>query len=240
MSARGGADRMGAFWDERAREDAFFFVDDRLEYRNPDIERFWRDGEEDLRRLLDLAGVSITRGDTIVDVGCGLGRLTRAAVALGAGTVHAIDVSNEMLRRAREYNRELTNVTWVHGDGTTLTGIADAVADGLVSHVVFQHLPDPAITLGYVREIGRVLKPGAWAAFQVSTDPSVHRRREGSVRERVARLLGRGPKGCENALWLGTPVDLDELRAVADAAGMATERVSGAGTQFCIVCVRRR
>src|SRR5688500_17188371 len=137
---------MGAFWDERAKEDAFFFVDNRLDYRNPDIERFWRQGEEDLRRVLELAGVSIRQGDAIVDVGCGLGRLTRASLALGAGSVHAIDVSKEMLQRAQEYNGELTNVTWVHGEGTTLEGIPDSVADGLVSHVVFQHIPDPAIT----------------------------------------------------------------------------------------------
>jgi len=32
---------MGRFWDERAREDAMFFVDDREPYGNADAERFW-------------------------------------------------------------------------------------------------------------------------------------------------------------------------------------------------------
>ena len=114
---------MGEFWDERAREDAFFFVDNRLDYRNPDVEHFWAAGETDLRKLLELAGVAIQPGDTIVDVGCGLGRLTRAAKSLGAGTLHAIDVSAEMLERAREYNAALEGVTWVQGDGTSLAGI---------------------------------------------------------------------------------------------------------------------
>ena len=36
---------MAAFWDARAREDAFFFVDDRLDYGSPDEERFWTGGE---------------------------------------------------------------------------------------------------------------------------------------------------------------------------------------------------
>ena len=167
---------MRDFWNERAKEDAFFFVDNRLDYRNPDIQRFWSHGESDLRQLLDMAGVDIQQGDSVVDVGCGLGRLTRAATVFGAGSVHAIDISSEMLDRAKEYNAELENVTWVHGDGTSLGGIPDAIADALVSHVVFQHIPDPQVTLGYVRDMGRVLKPGGWAAFQVSNDPSIHRR----------------------------------------------------------------
>jgi SAM-dependent methyltransferase len=235
-----GPKHMGDFWDERAREDAFFFVDNRLDYRNPDVERFWADGETDLRRVLELAGVAIQPGDSIVDVGCGLGRLTRAARSLGAGRMHALDVSAEMLARAREYNAALGDVTWVQGDGTTLAGIPDAVADGLVSHVVFQHIPDPQVTLGYVREMGRVLKPGGWAAFQVSNDPGIHRPRNGSLKHRLARALGREPKGVEDPAWLGSAVDLAELRTVAESAGMEVERVEGAGTQFCIVCLRRR
>jgi ubiquinone/menaquinone biosynthesis C-methylase UbiE len=231
---------MGEFWDERAKEDAFFFVDNRLDYRNPDIARFWEMGVSDLRRVFEIAGVAIKPGDTIVDIGCGLGRLTRAALTLGAGQVHAIDVSQEMLERAREYNAELDNVTWVHGDGSSLAGIPDAVADGLFSHVVFQHIPDPQITLSYVQEMGRVLKPGAWAAFQVSTDPAVHRPRKGVLKRRLARLVGREPKGAEDPAWLGSAVDLEELKSVAGAAGMETEHVDGPGTQFCIVRLRRR
>ena len=234
-----GPEHMEDFWDERAREDAFFFVDNRLEYRKPDVNRFWADGETDLRRLLQVAGVSIRPGDVIADIGCGVGRLTRAAKKLGAGSVLALDVSQEMLERAREYNAGLDGVTWVHGDGTSLGGIPDAVADGVVSHVVFQHIPDPHVTLGYVRDMGRVLKPGAWAAFQVSNDPDVHRPRKDPLKERLGRVFGRSPKGVEDPAWLGSAVDLDDLRRVAAEGGMETERVEGAGTQFCIVCLRR-
>jgi ubiquinone/menaquinone biosynthesis C-methylase UbiE len=185
-------------------------------------------------------GVEIRPGDAVVDIGCGLGRLTRAAKTFGAGSVHAIDISPEMLAQAKEYNAELENVTWVQGDGTSLKGIPDGQADALVSHVVFQHIPDPQVTLGYVRDMGRVLKPGGWAVFQVSTDPNVHRARDRGLKERVGRLVGREPKGAEDPAWLGSAVDLDELKSVADAAGMDTEKVEGAGTQFCIVCLRRR
>ena len=89
---------MRRFWDERARENAFFFVDDRLTYRHPDLESFWRGGEDALDRLLDTCGASLTREDEVVEVGCGAGRMTRS-IAARAGTVQALDVSERDARR---------------------------------------------------------------------------------------------------------------------------------------------
>ena len=48
---------MGLYWDERAREDAYYFVDNRLDYRMPDVDRFWAGGEEALGVLLDRQAV---------------------------------------------------------------------------------------------------------------------------------------------------------------------------------------
>jgi SAM-dependent methyltransferase len=229
---------MGDFWDERAREDAFFFVDDRLEYRNPDEQRFWDQGREALEIIFATLGVAPGAGDVVLDVGCGLGRLTRE-LASRARAVVALDVSAEMLERARSLNAGLDNVRWVQGDGTTLAGIDDASVDAVVSHVVFQHLPDPEITYGYVREMGRVLRPGGWAAFQVSNDPAVHAARATGVLDRARSTLGRAPKGRDAAAWLGSAVDLDRLRDTADAGGMAVEHVENEGTQYCLVLARR-
>jgi SAM-dependent methyltransferase len=225
---------MREFWDERARENALYFVDNTLDYRSPDAERFWREGELVVERILQMLGASVEPGDHVVEIGCGVGRLTRALAALAA-RVTALDVSAEMLARARELNPELDGVTWLEGDGASLAGVDDASADACLSHVVFQHIPDPGVTLGYVREMGRVLRPGGWSAFQVSNDPGVHR-----PRRRLRALLRRGPRGQEHPAWLGSAVDLDELGATAAAAGMDVERVEGAGTQFCLVLLRRR
>src|SRR3954470_2705623 len=162
-----GTGDMGRFWDARAREDAFYFVDNTGTYRDADVERFWAEGRRNLDTVLGVLGAEVHAQDVVLDVGCGVGRLTRV-LAERAAHVHAIDVSAEMLEQARELNARLTNVTWHHGDGTTLNPIADASVDAVVSHVVFQHIPDPQVTLGYVREMGRVLRPGGWAAFQIS------------------------------------------------------------------------
>src|SRR5204863_8958397 len=112
-------------------------------------------------------------------------------------------------------------------------------ADACGSHVVFQHIPDAAITLGYVREIGRVLGPGGWAAFQISNDPSVHLPR--GEHSRLKAALGREPSrgDVEDPAWLGSWVDLGAPRATAAEAGMELEKTVGEGTQYCGVCLRR-
>lgn len=232
---------MRRFWDRRAREDAFYFVDSRLTYRRPDTAAFWASGEEDLDRLLDAAGVALDPSDRIVEIGCGMGRLTRV-IAARAGDVRALDVSERMLEIAKAHHPDLGNVSWTLGGGSSLTGIDDASADVCLSHVVFQHIPDSAVTLAYVRETGRVLRPGGWAAFQVSNDPSVHRPSKPSRRLRrlISARLRRSPHGQDDPAWLGSAVDLAQLEAVAGEAGMDLERVRGAGTQYCLVLLRRR
>jgi SAM-dependent methyltransferase len=226
---------MERFWDERAREDAFYFVDNRLVYGRPDVDRFWSEGELALDEILDMVGVDVAPHDTVLDIGCGVGRLSRV-LAGRASQVYALDISSEMLTRAKELNPDAHNIEWVHGDGTTLAGVPDGAVQGIVSHVVFQHIPDPAIVLGYVLEMGRVLAPGGWSVFQVSNDPAIH---APQPKGRLERVLRRGPKGQDHAAWLGSSIDLGDLEDAATTAGMAVEQVHGAGTQFCMVLVRR-
>src|SRR6266511_3261226 len=229
---------MGRFWDERAREDAMFFVDDREPYGKADEERFWAQGERDLDHVLGKLGARIEEGDSVVDLGCGVGRLTRV-IAARAESVYAIDVSAEMLAKARKHNPELGNVEWIHGDGSPLRPIPDKAADAVVSPVVVQHIPDPRVTYGYVAEMGHVLRPGGWAAFQVSNDPGIHRATQ-SVGSRLRAAIGRAPRGQTEPQWLGSAVEMDELRATAARANLEINRVEGEGTQFCLALARRR
>ena len=229
---------MRAFWDARAREDPFYFVDNRRPYRSGKSEGFWEDGERDLDRMLALLGLRLSSSDVAVDIGCGVGRLTRV-IARRAAFVHAIDVSPEMVERARARNPDLDGVEWIVGDGVSLRPLGDASVDACVSHVVFQHLPDPLLTLGYVAEIGRVLRPAGWAALQVSNDPRAHRSTSGGLR-RVAAALGRAPRGQTDPAWLGSAVELDDLRAVALRSGLELERIVGEGTQVCLIRARKR
>ncbi len=218
-----------------------YFVDNKLSYQRSDPEVFWARGEEELDMLLDAVGATIEPSDDIVEIGCGVGRMTRVLARRGGG-VRALDVSPRMLELARDHGRGLDGVDWLLGDGVSLAGVDDSSADVCISHVVFQHIPQPAVTLGYVREIGRVLRPGGWAAFQVSNAPYIHRRRTGREGVGIAlrALTGRGPRGQADPAWLGSAIDLGELRTAAGEGGMEVERVAGEGTQLCFVLTRRR
>jgi SAM-dependent methyltransferase len=233
--------RMRQFWDERAEENAFYFVDNKLHYRRPDAREFWERGEYELNELLDAVGAHVGPSDEVVEIGCGVGRMTRPLAVRGRH-VRALDVSPRMLEVARRNCRELGNVEFLQGDGVSLGEIGDDSADACVSHVVFQHIPDPQVTLGYVREIGRVLRPGGWAAFQISNDRAIHRRRTGreGLRIWLKARLGRGPRGQADPAWLGSAIDLDDLRQAAAEGGMEVERVKGEGSQMCYILTRRR
>lgn len=231
---------MREFWEQRAAENPLFYVDNKLDYRHPDAQTFWQRGEQELDEMLSAVDAEVRPEEDVVEVGCGVGRLTRVLARRGR-SVRALDISPRMLELATENCAELDNVDFVLGDGSSLTGIHDASADACVSLVVFQHIPDPAVTLDYIRDIGRVLRPGGWAVFQISNDPHLHSRRGGLERMSIILrgLTGRGPRGQENPAWLGSHVELDDLRAAARDGGMDVERISGEGRQFCFVRTRR-
>jgi SAM-dependent methyltransferase len=231
---------MKRFWDARAREDPFFFVDNRMTYGDPDLDRFWTEGEEVLDLALEWAEETIGPDDEIVEIGCGVGRVTRALAGRGR-SVKAFDVSEQMLHRAGQLNSGLDNVDWILGDGSSLQPLPGNSANVCFSHVVFQHIPDPQVTLGYVREMGRVLRGGGWAVFNISNLAPIHDRPP--MRARILAgtraLLGRGPRGQGHPAWRGSAVDLGTLRAAATAGGAVVDSVRGEGTQYCVVVLRK-
>lgn len=232
------AGAMRSFWNERAREDARYFVDTRRRYRaGDDRAGEGDDAEQIVDFVLDALGVRLGPADTVLEIGCGVGRLT-GVLAARAGEVLALDVSDEMLLRARAAHPDLERVRWLLGDGVSLSGVPDGSLDACLSTVVFQHVPDPEIVFGYVRELGRALRPGGWAALQVSNDPRVHEPRDGPWR-RLLAALGRAPRGQRHPAWLGAPVELGALRAAGEQAGLVLERVWGEGSQYCLVLLRR-
>jgi SAM-dependent methyltransferase len=233
---------MRRFWDRRARNDALYSINTGIDRDASGGDAFWATGPRDLDWILDRLGTKLAATDTVIEIGSGVGRMTRP-LAARVERVIALDVSPEMLRRARDHNRDLDNVSWLVGDGRSLAKVEDAGADACISFVVFQHLPDARITLGYVREIGRVLRPGGWAAIQISDRPRgrASRARRGRVAGAIGALRGAlGGGWAHHPAWRGSELSPEQVREVAESAGMRLERVEGAGTQYCFVLLRRR
>lgn len=99
-------------------------------------------------------------GERVVDVGCGAGldSLIAARMVAPHGAVVGVDMTPQMLDRARRSADEASvdNVKFRHGVAEALP-VADAWADVVISNGVLNLFPDKLAGLG---EMARVLKPG--------------------------------------------------------------------------------
>jgi SAM-dependent methyltransferase len=99
-------------------------------------------------------------GERVLDVGCGAGTdsLVAALMVGPEGSVTGIDMTREMLARARAAADEagVTNVTFVEGEAEQLP-FADASFDVVISNGVIDLIPDKDAAFC---EIHRVLVPG--------------------------------------------------------------------------------
>lgn len=164
---------MRQYWDERAIENAAWYVDTTLSFDEPDMEQFLADGARIVRDALDGAPAEPRRHELAVEIGSGLGRVVKS-LADRFDHVVGIDISPEMVERAGQLVAD-PRVELRLGDGRSLAGIADASVDLVLSFTVLQHIPDPKIIEGYLREAGRVLRPGGLLVFQWNNEPG-HRR----------------------------------------------------------------
>lgn len=126
------------------------------------------------------------RPDAVVlDLGCGPGTIT-AGLARRAGRVVGVDVSAEMVDRARGHAAELgvDNARFETGSAYDLRW-ADGSFDAVHAHQVLQHLADP---VGALREALRVLVPGGLLAVRdADYETMVHAPTEPEI-ERWRRL----------------------------------------------------
>jgi SAM-dependent methyltransferase len=147
-----------------------------------------------------------------------------------------------MIERGRLALADLDNVDLHVGNGHDLGDLPDESFEVCYSFVVFQHIPDPEVTCRYVTEMGRVLKPGGWALFQISDTPDIHQASHWGApafKERLAAWLGRAPRGCSEPQWLGSAVPRDRLLDALRAGGLLLDETAGDGTQFCMILARR-
>ncbi len=114
------------------------------------------------------------RGDeTVLDVGCGSGRLTAELLErLPRGRVVAVDLSRNMLETARGHllPRFGSRVTLMQADMQELP--FDRVAEGIFSSAAFHWATDHERLF---RSLFRALKPGGWMEAQCGGGPNLAR-----------------------------------------------------------------
>jgi SAM-dependent methyltransferase len=234
-------------WDERARKNAFYYI---ASWRSDwDLDSFFESGEDDYKRLvepiLSQFNFQIT-GKSMVEVGCGAGRMTRS-FAQRFAQVSAVDISSEMQEQGKKYLHDFSNIQWILADGATLSAVDTASSDFVFSYIVIQHLPQSSLAHGLLREFVRVLAPGGVFLFQyngVPTPPMNWRGRTtwGIVNLFWAAGLKRAGRAIASGLgldpemvgksWHGVALTEEEVGTVLRDAGATSLQFSGEGTQM--------
>jgi len=211
--------RMREDWDRRAREDAKYYV--AFGRRRQDDEEFFASGAElakGLARELERLPAADHRARRALEIGCGLGRLMLPLAAY-FGEIHGVDVSEEMVRLARE---KLSGIPHAHvhlTGGADLAAFADDSFDFVCSYAVFQHIPSREVVFSYLREARRVLKPCGIFRFQLNGLPA---------------------SGGNYDTWSGVRISADEIAVFAREHDFQLLALEGVETQYQWVTLRKR
>ncbi|MFM2126378.1 MAG: hypothetical protein RL328_2829 [Acidobacteriota bacterium] len=204
--------RMREDWNARAREDAGYYV--AFGRRDQDDAEFFATATQvinNLEKELKRVPAKERTQWKALEIGCGPGRLMRP-MSRHFAEIHGIDVSDEMIARAKENLRETPNAFAHVGDGSRLTQFEDTSLDFIYSYAVFQHIPSRAVVLEYLAEIQRVLKPGGLARLQLNGLPLI--------------------SDDQYTTWSGARFSSQELLEFTASRDIQVLAMEGAGTQY--------
>jgi len=155
-----------SFWNRAADQSPHWYVSSYGSYdAQRDLGEFWASGRTIWTDIKRVTGYTPASADRVVEIGCGIGRLTRV-IAPEVGQVIALDISEKMLAIARQAN--LPNVEFRTAQGFVLSGIPDSSVNFSLSYCVFQHLPSHTALKSYLAEMHRVTKAGGMIAFTLT------------------------------------------------------------------------
>jgi len=214
MSLDQQLEKMRADWDQRARENARHYVNTANTQWTDD--EFFASGERTVAEeiLTDMGNICQGKRPAdmrVLEIGCGAGRVTKALAKL-FGEVHAVDVSGEMVRQASEALSGFPQAFVYQNNGKDLTVVPEREFDFAFSSIVFQHIPSRESIENYVREVSRLLRPGALFKFQVQGDSTLETKPDDT--------------------WLGVPFSERQAVDMAYRCGFDPRYRHGAGGQY--------
>jgi SAM-dependent methyltransferase len=215
-------EQMRSDWNRRAREDAHFYV--AFGRRNQDDQEFL-DSAAEVTHSLETEFSRLPHSSpelrSALEIGCGPGRLMRA-MSGHFSEIHGVDISDEMIRLAGDQLKDIPQARVHVTPDSSLSMFSDGSIDFVYSYIVFQHIPNREVVLNYLREAGRVLKPGGILRCQLRGTPPLD-----SEMER------------ESNTWTGCHFSGAEVAAFAREHHLQLLALSGLQTQYMWVTLRR-
>jgi SAM-dependent methyltransferase len=208
-------ERMRSDWNQRAGEDAYYYV--AFGRREQDDEEFFATATDIVKGLeLDLKRI---RGrDAALEIGCGPGRLMRP-LSRHFTEIHGVDVSDQMIGLAKDRLRDTPNAYPHHSSGSDLSMFPDEKFDFVYSYAVFQHIPSGEVVFNYLREARRVLKTGGVLRCQMN---------------------GLPPHAKQYDTWSGVRISPEAIVAFAREQDLQLLVVEQIWTQYMWITCRKR
>jgi len=212
-------EQMRADWNERAREDAYYYV--AFGRKGQDDDEFFATAA-DVVRSLEQALKRLPAGDRrsrrALEIGCGPGRLMRP-MSWNFGEIHGVDVSDEMVRMAVQKLESVPNAFPRRTNGTDLSGYEDEFFDFVYSYAVFQHIPSAEVVFSYLAEARRVLKVGGILRCQINGLPKTSK---------------------PYTTWEGARISAAEVAEFAGENDFQLLALEGVDTQYLWITMRKR
>ena len=212
--------RMRADWNARAGEDAHYYV--AFGRRGQPEEEFFETAQEMAsalaRELRRLPKEWKPRARRALEIGCGPGRLMKP-LSRYFGEIHGVDVSDEMIRLAKNRLHGIPHAHVHATSGADLAPFADDSFDFVYSYAVFQHIPSGEVVFQYLREARRVLKMRGILRCQINGLP-----------ETAARY----------DTWCGVRIPAAAVAAFARENDFQLLALEGASTQYMWATMRKQ
>lgn len=239
-----GLDDLRTRWNERAAGNPMYFI--KADRENWTPEDFLDSGDEDVTRFaVPVFGLLAKPANTAtaLDIGCGLGRLSRA-LGRHFGNVIGIDISQTMIDDGRTFAGGWpSNVECRVCDGSGAIPVTSGSVDFVFSYIVIQHIPSVAIIRKYFSEMARVMAPDAIAHVQVNTQVrklSERIRLRVVASDKVPIVRRKVRVGLEPQSTLGAVLPVRQYQALCAGNGLELLNLTGANEQYTWLTVRKR
>lgn len=198
-------------WNKLAETNARYYILTDLGEKISE-EEFKKSGERDFQELiandvLVAERLGNFKERVVLEIGCGIGRITEF-LSQRFAKVYGIDISEEMIKKARERLKNYKNIEFTANNGKSYP-LPDSSIDFIFSYIVFQHMSNKGVIESNFREIGRVLKKDGLAKIQV-----------------------RGLPTSKNNWFYGPAFTQPEIKKILDIAGLNIIKTSGESQRY--------